>query len=215
MAESKLNQGGHPDTSSFGVAGGTDFAPRGRKAVRGFCPSRKERDALTESREHPPAGFTGLWGSHYYVRGAQRDDMRNAGAFAKLAVLATIAFALMACNVNVIEAASSGEPAPVNECGWTYYGPVAVPAASWSGPGCFYAYTSEHYNVVIARRDYREQCVTDIAGHGCMMNGCAAIGSVVPNELVDVWANNLEPDPIATVYFEAQPAEYCDRVGVP
>ena len=80
MSDSRLNQGTHPDTSCYGVAGGVDFAPRGRRAVRGYCPSRAERDALIASgMTRPPAGFTGDWKGTYYVRGAVAD--RYAGAF--------------------------------------------------------------------------------------------------------------------------------------
>lgn len=82
MSESRLNQGTHPDTACYGVSGGVDFAPRGRRALRGVCPSRVERDALIASGVRMPAGFTGLWGGAYYVRGVQREDMRFAGAFA-------------------------------------------------------------------------------------------------------------------------------------
>ena len=73
--------------------------------------------------------------------------------------------------------------------------------------------TSNYYQVVIQLRYQEGQCRTDIAGNGCMMNGCAAIGSVVPNDLIDVWAGSEEPDPIATIFFDPQPAEYCDRLG--
>lgn len=79
MSESRLNQGTHPDTACYGVSGGVDFAPRGRRALRGYCPSRAERDALIASGARMPAGFTGDWRGTYYVRGAEAD--RNAGAF--------------------------------------------------------------------------------------------------------------------------------------
>ena len=70
----------HPDTAQFGVSGGVDFAPRGRRALRGYCPSRAERALLNPHRM--PSGFTGVWhDEHYYVRGRRADHMRYAGAF--------------------------------------------------------------------------------------------------------------------------------------
>lgn len=77
----RLFQGTHPDTSCFGVSGGVDSAPRGRKAVRGYCPTRAERDALIASGVRLPAGFTGVWGDGYFVRGVRNDRARYAGAF--------------------------------------------------------------------------------------------------------------------------------------
>lgn len=80
MKPERFFQGTHPDTACYGVSGGVDFAPRGRKAVRGYCPSRAERDALIASgMTRPPAGFTGDWKGTYYVRG--REANRYAGAF--------------------------------------------------------------------------------------------------------------------------------------
>jgi hypothetical protein len=79
VSESRLNQGPHPDTACYGVSGGVDFAPRGRRALRGVCHSRAERDALIASGVRMPAGFTGLWQGTYYVRGVPAD--RYAGAF--------------------------------------------------------------------------------------------------------------------------------------
>ena len=85
MNESRLYQGTHPDTSCYGVSGGVDSAPRGRRAVRGYCPSRAEVAAMIASGvTRPPAGFTGDWQGTYYVRGKEAN--RYAGAFGTRAV---------------------------------------------------------------------------------------------------------------------------------
>lgn len=65
----------------MGVSGGMYTAPAGRR--RGYPSSmpRAQRDALIADERPRPNGFTGLWGDRYYVRGVERPEMRNAGAF--------------------------------------------------------------------------------------------------------------------------------------
>jgi hypothetical protein len=74
-------QSTHVDTSGMGVSGGMYTAPAGRR--RGYPPSMTcaQRDALIMTGGPRPNGFTGLWGDRYYVRGVERPEMRNAGAF--------------------------------------------------------------------------------------------------------------------------------------